>query len=255
MKINKTKELYQILEKANKSFYYYKSNDLLKLSTMALASELIYEDVISNTNYYSTPHYDKLSDYMLNIYKHDFCLVLKTNGNVHPYTRHDVASKCRAEIAHVKKAKQRLQPLKKFMRETEKAAVLFFIGWGSIATPFIQGTGQVTDSSHFFKEHYINEGRQRIELTVAESVILNLYSEIALIAKFGIQAWQENKTIFPFESAYSDKLGEDVCNNIIKQKALWDKYYENSDLFDDVCNVAGGDETAIKDYLNALKLE
>ena len=141
------------------------------------------------------------------------------------------------------------------MRETEKAAVLFFIGWGSIATPFIQGTGQVTDSSHFFKEHYINEGRQRIELTVAESVILNLYSEIALIAKFGIQAWQENKTIFPFESAYSDKLGEDVCNNIIKQKALWDKYYENSDLFDDVCNVAGGDETAIKDYLNALKLE
>lgn len=253
MKISKTRELYRILEEANKSFYYYKSNDLQKLSTMGLASELIYEDVISKTNYYNTPYSDELSDYMLNIYKHDFCLVLKINGKIRPYTRHDVASRCRSETVHLSNPNKKLQPLKKFMHETEKAEILFFIGWEFIATPFIRGTGQVTDSTHFFKEHYINESRQQIKLTITESIILNLYSEIAMVTGFGIQAWQENKAIFPFERAYCNELGEDVCNNILKQKNCWNKYYEKSELFASACKAVGENKEAIKQYLGTLK--
>ena len=247
--IDKRKQLTRKINEANHSFYNYKSNDMTKIASMALAAELQFEDVIYNTNYYPYPYRDEVSRYMQNVYNHDFCLVLKMKGKIHPYTRRGVASKCRAEELHMKDPPRNLKPLQKFMREIEKAEVLFFIGLEFIGTPFSRGAEPVTDSTHFYEEYYTNQKSQKIQLTVIESLMLNIYSELAMITNLGKIGWQHCKVLLPFDESCKTELGDDVYNNIIKQGDNWKKWNDVSRQFKEAQRIVRTHSIANKQYL------
>lgn len=142
-----------------------------------------------------------------------------------------------------------LKPLQKFMREIEKAEVLFFIGLEFIGTPFSRGAEPVTDSTHFYEEYYTNQKSQKIQLTVIESLMLNIYSELAMITNLGKIGWQHCKVLLPFDESCKTELGDDVYNNIIKQGDNWKKWNDVSRQFKEAQRIVRTHSIANKQYL------
>ena len=223
-KIDKCAMLRRKMQKANNAFYNYQNDDIKKLADMALVAELLYEDVQTLTPCDIGPNQDELFDYMMNIYKHDICLVLKIGNKIHGYTRHQVASRCRATEMHMGKTPSSLIPLKQFMEEVTKAEVLFFIGLQFIGTPFIRGVKPVTDSSHFYREFYYNRKKEKIPVTVIESLMLNIYEEIGIVIRQGKFGWRILKSVFGFDEQSTIRELGSSGQNIVDQIDKWKRW-------------------------------
>ena len=250
MKHNKISNMRNTLIISNRAFSSYKSNDHVKLTQMAQSAELLYEDIKNDAGYYDA-HRNSLNNYMKNVYSHDFCLVLKTRGKIFAYTRHDVASKFKDDKMSAGKASKRFASLRQFLYEIKDASVLFYIGDGFVGTPLSDSSEPLLASSHFNMDVYINENRQKVKLDIIESVILNIYSEIASVTKFGVECWQQDKPIDLSCVINNQEIRQDIRNNILKQDVRFDNYNEHFIRASMAVNAVGMQPADVKKYLSS----
>lgn len=223
MKIDKPKEINRLIRQANNALYHFESNNLEKLSKMAMVCELLYEDIKNDTNNLYSKYRNVEFDYMMNTYETDYCLVLQIDNKVYAYTRHDIMSRCRAEEFHSDKAPEKYIPLRDFTREMIDAHILYFIGLEFIGTPFIQSDNPSTDSKKPYTEYHYNKNKEKIEVTLIESLVLNIYSEFA-VSRIGKVGWQKQKVIMPFADSYEKILGKKIFENIKAQGSKLDEW-------------------------------